>query len=288
MAENRTGNQSEEDTVSGVIGVGYDRATDPSFTGSVHCTPICYLCVGIHAFPFEQLPTPLILTEAPSRSLPLSLYLSRISRSAARARALYLVISSEDLSEYVTSGIGRLGDVMASSTDSALTASCRYAVGLLIRGSRRGEMNGRRHDGIITTLLWSTRSSCVFVNRLCVWVSVGVWWGVHNSGVLCAQNSEPFITSVLTNDVRHRRHMTDEMSCGLCGGDSEDLDHILWGCPLSSLVWKNFKNPRQFEEMFMTPLNDWIIKNLCNNIGFMTIGWPTFFAHVVGYSGLGK
>ncbi|KAK9084567.1 hypothetical protein Sjap_024978 [Stephania japonica] len=43
------------DTVSGVIGVGYDRATDPSFTGSVHCTPICYLCVGIHAFPFEQL-----------------------------------------------------------------------------------------------------------------------------------------------------------------------------------------------------------------------------------------
>ncbi|KAK9153953.1 hypothetical protein Sjap_001433 [Stephania japonica] len=27
------------DTVSGVIGVGYDRATDPSFTGGIHCTP---------------------------------------------------------------------------------------------------------------------------------------------------------------------------------------------------------------------------------------------------------
>ncbi|KAK9153446.1 hypothetical protein Sjap_000926 [Stephania japonica] len=44
------------DTVSRVIGVGYDRATDPNFTGGIHCTPICYLRVGIHAFPFEQLP----------------------------------------------------------------------------------------------------------------------------------------------------------------------------------------------------------------------------------------
>ncbi|KAK9137054.1 hypothetical protein Sjap_007648 [Stephania japonica] len=32
MAENRTGNQFEE--IGGVIGVGYDRATDPSFTGA--------------------------------------------------------------------------------------------------------------------------------------------------------------------------------------------------------------------------------------------------------------
>ncbi|KAK9169574.1 hypothetical protein Syun_001714 [Stephania yunnanensis] len=50
-----------------------------------------------------------------------------------------------------------------------------------------------------------------------------------------------FNDALLTNEVRHRRHMIDFDGCDQCGGDSESLNHILRECPQSNLLsWDTF------------------------------------------------
>ncbi|KAK9110977.1 hypothetical protein Scep_018496 [Stephania cephalantha] len=94
-----------------------------------------------------------------------------------------------------------------------------------------------------------------------------LWLALHNA--------------LLTNDVRHRRHIGNDLSCGLCGGEMEDLNHILRECPMSSLVWHDFLYRNQMETLLELHLNQWIVENLSNNTVFRGVGWSTFFATAV-------
>ena len=43
---------------------------------------------------------------------------------------------------------------------------------------------------------------------------------------------------LLTNAVRHDRHMSPHPGCSVCGADTEDLDHIFRRCPQALQVWQ--------------------------------------------------
>ncbi|KAK9081324.1 hypothetical protein Syun_031103 [Stephania yunnanensis] len=87
-----------------------------------------------------------------------------------------------------------------------------------------------------------------------------------------------FNDALLTNEVRHRRHMIDFDGCDQCGGDSESLNHILRECPRSVLLWGHFLSIEQLGSLPTLPLQEWLVKNLMCGTKIIGVEWSIFFA----------
>ncbi|KAK9020077.1 hypothetical protein V6N11_054571 [Hibiscus sabdariffa] len=49
-----------------------------------------------------------------------------------------------------------------------------------------------------------------------------------------------FQDKVLTNSIRHTRHLTYSTACDACGVQEETLMHILQDCPMIRGLWSSF------------------------------------------------
>ncbi|CAN1789134.1 Putative ribonuclease H protein At1g65750, partial [Linum perenne] len=70
-----------------------------------------------------------------------------------------------------------------------------------------------------------------------------IWTAVHNR--------------LMTNAERHRRHLTNNMECGLCVDEPESIDHILRKCPLAKQVWVKTLAITESNEFFSLSPEDW-------------------------------
>ncbi|KHN48907.1 Putative ribonuclease H protein [Glycine soja] len=92
---------------------------------------------------------------------------------------------------------------------------------------------------------------------------------------------EPFSGSLLlmTNDVRHARHLTNDVSYGRCGGDIENMDHVFRLCPIACQsclisVIPCFKAP----SFYIQVLSSWLLKNLEDESEVDGRCWSLIFA----------
>ncbi|XP_026419414.1 uncharacterized protein LOC113315337 [Papaver somniferum] len=79
-----------------------------------------------------------------------------------------------------------------------------------------------------------------------------------------------------TDDNMKKRNFNISSRCPFCRNSEENMDHILWNCNHSEIVWKwlgdmfYFKNPRSFEEIFNLANQKspsvkeiWFLRNKC-------------------------
>lgn len=67
---------------------------------------------------------------------------------------------------------------------------------------------------------------------------------------------------LLTNAVRHSRHMTDSTLCDICPTSTEDLDHVLRGCTNARACWQLLLPRRLWSRFFTMPSDEWLRTNL--------------------------
>lgn len=75
----------------------------------------------------------------------------------------------------------------------------------------------------------------------------------------------PAYDRILTNYCRWRRKLADNLSCARCRCDVEDALHTLRDCPTSMEVWMHSLQGSSFQDFFLLPLRDWMMK--CLSLG---------------------
>lgn len=82
---------------------------------------------------------------------------------------------------------------------------------------------------------------------------------------------------LMSNDNRHKRHLTDSPQCYICGEEIENTLHILRDCAAARRIWRKIEGPAATPSFFQGDIRHWFISNLeyidqsGNNI------WNTYF-----------
>ncbi|CAL1413350.1 unnamed protein product [Linum trigynum] len=63
---------------------------------------------------------------------------------------------------------------------------------------------------------------------------------------------------LLTNAERHRRHLTSNPTCKICGGHSETITHVLRDCPFDRATWVELLMDEPDEKFFEPDLHRWL------------------------------
>ncbi|MBA0824004.1 hypothetical protein Goarm_020694, partial [Gossypium armourianum] len=69
----------------------------------------------------------------------------------------------------------------------------------------------------------------------------------------------------LVEDQRQRRHMTNDLSCSICGGAMEDTSHVLCTCFVAAANWSQSVKGDKLDEFLSIPIKDWVFLNLANS-----------------------
>lgn len=116
--------------------------------------------------------------------------------------------SLEEIRAVPRSEVVRVGD----STSWGLSPNGVFSVASAFTAVSRGHTN---HEGMY--LSW-------------------IWW------LKCPERVRFFLWNLVqdklnSNEVRHRKGMTPNPYCTLCGNITESTDHVVRSCPLARMVW---------------------------------------------------
>lgn len=88
---------------------------------------------------------------------------------------------------------------------------------------------------------------------------------------------------ISSNELRAKRNLIADPSCGICGWTSESVLHILRDCPKAESIWNNVLTHSPSTQFFHADLNAWIYSNLLSktswsagmpwSIGFVFTCW---------------
>ncbi|KAK8558936.1 hypothetical protein V6N13_098547 [Hibiscus sabdariffa] len=70
---------------------------------------------------------------------------------------------------------------------------------------------------------------------------------------------------IMTNQEHVHRHFSLDARCGICGGEVEDVDHVLRSCPQSQMVWRELVWPEYLPFFFSLDNKRWVRENLLND-----------------------
>ncbi|KAL4364057.1 hypothetical protein GQ457_04G031790 [Hibiscus cannabinus] len=129
---------------------------------------------------------------------------------------------------------------------------------------------------------FSTRSAYDFLTNDLGICGSNVWRKIWRLGV--PQRIQTFVwlafhERLMTNVERVRRHLSALELCGICGGDREDVAHVLRDCVAAKGLWTKVISSEKREEFFSLELQQWLLKNLFDAT-FMAIDtdWSIRFA----------
>lgn len=85
--------------------------------------------------------------------------------------------------------------------------------------------------------------------------------------------------ALLTNKERHRRHMTDNSLCQLCGMGEEDIFHVLRRCDQARELWQFLVPSHELRSFFSSPFDKCFAANIKPGInpGAFNHSWSTVF-----------
>jgi len=87
--------------------------------------------------------------------------------------------------------------------------------------------------------------------------------------------------AVMTEEERHRRHLSASNVCQVCKGGVESMLHVLRDCPAQLGIWVRVVPQRRQQGFFSKSLFEWLYDNLGDRSGCEDIPWSTIFAVII-------
>ncbi|KAL4367107.1 hypothetical protein GQ457_05G029110 [Hibiscus cannabinus] len=115
------------------------------------------------------------------------------------------------------------------------------------------------------TRMFSTRSAYDFLTQEVPSEFLGSWKEIWTFAI--PQRIRVFMWLVfhepmLTNVERVRCYIATSVFCEICGGDREDIEHVLRSCLIAKRLWLRFIPLESRTEFFSLPFHAWLCKNL--------------------------
>ena len=92
-----------------------------------------------------------------------------------------------------------------------------------------------------------------------IWRLIRKWQGMERIKVFLWTVAHH---SIMTNDLRYRRHLTANRFCDHCGTEEETLTHALRDCPKARKIWEVFVKAENRELFFSQNWYAWLVSNL--------------------------
>eukprot|EP00258_Populus_trichocarpa_P027694 XP_024443713.1 uncharacterized protein LOC112324533 [Populus trichocarpa] len=92
-----------------------------------------------------------------------------------------------------------------------------------------------------------------------IWRLIRKWQGMERIKVFLWTVAH---NSIMTNDLRYRRHLTANRFCDHCGTEVETLTHALRDCPKARKIWEVFVKVENRELFFSQNWYAWLVSNM--------------------------